>query len=69
MMGIALAVVLVNVLLIFVIPVFSEMFEGFGADLPRPTMILIAVSDFLKSYIVYLIILGFIAFKIELLAW
>lgn len=52
---IGLAVVLVNVLLIFVIPVFSEMFNDFGAELPKPTQILIGVSDFLKSYIIFLI--------------
>jgi type IV pilus assembly protein PilC len=57
---IALAVALVQVLLIFVIPVFAEMFSSFGKDLPKPTLILIATSNFLKSYIIYLII-GFIA--------
>jgi len=47
---IGLAVVLVNVLLIFVIPVFAEMFAGFGAKLPAPTQMLIDVSNFLRSY-------------------
>jgi type IV pilus assembly protein PilC len=46
---IGLAVVLVNVLLIFVIPVFAEMFNDFGAELPKPTQMLIALSDFLSS--------------------
>ena len=45
---IGLAVVLVNVLLVFVIPVFAEMFTGFGAKLPAPTQLLIDVSNFLK---------------------
>ncbi len=45
---IGLAVVLVNVLLVFVIPVFAEMFSGFGAALPLPTQMLIDVSNFLK---------------------
>jgi type IV pilus assembly protein PilC len=59
---IGLAIGLVNVLLIFVIPVFAEMFEGFGAELPKPTQILIDLSAFLKSYIIFLIlgIAGFI---------
>ncbi|WOO40939.1 type II secretion system F family protein [Rubellicoccus peritrichatus] len=52
---IGLAVILVNVLLIFVIPVFSEMFADFGAELPKPTQLLIDLSDFLKSYIIFLI--------------
>ncbi|HUJ44539.1 MAG TPA: type II secretion system F family protein [Opitutaceae bacterium] len=45
---ISLAVVLVNVLLIFVIPVFAAMFADFGAKLPVPTQMLIDVSNFLK---------------------
>jgi type IV pilus assembly protein PilC len=45
---ICLAIVLVNVLLIFVIPVFSEMFSSFGKDLPLPTQILVKSSEFLK---------------------
>ncbi|NBR59838.1 MAG: type II secretion system F family protein, partial [Opitutaceae bacterium] len=38
---IGLAVALVNVLLIFVIPVFAAMFADFGAKLPAPTQMLI----------------------------
>jgi type IV pilus assembly protein PilC len=45
---IGLAVVLVNVLLIFVIPVFGAMFADFGQKLPAPTQMLIDVSNFLK---------------------
>ncbi|MGC9451420.1 MAG: type II secretion system F family protein [Oceanipulchritudo sp.] len=58
---IGLAVVLVQVLLIFVIPVFAEMFASFGKELPKPTLLLIATSNFLKSYILYIIV-GLIAF-------
>src|SRR5690625_1591619 len=61
---ISLAVVLVNVLLIFVIPVFAEMFADFGADLPKPTQMLIDFSAFLKSYIIYMILIGFGLFAI-----
>ena len=45
---IGLAIALVNVLLIFVIPVFAEMFADFGSKLPAPTQMLIDVSNFLK---------------------
>ena len=57
---IGLAVVLVNVLLIFVIPVFAAMFSDFGKALPAPTQMLIDLSDFLKSYwwLVGLIVFG-----------
>ncbi|WP_309396987.1 type II secretion system F family protein [Cerasicoccus maritimus] len=58
---IGLAVVLVNVLLIFVIPVFAEMFADFGAELPKPTQMLIDISNFLKFNIHWLI-LGGVAF-------
>ena len=47
---IGLAVALVNVLLIFVIPVFAAMFEDFGAELPAPTQFLIDLSDFMKEW-------------------
>ncbi len=47
---ILLAVVLVNVLLMFVIPVFAEMFKEMGAKLPAPTQMLIDTSDFLLAY-------------------
>ena len=45
---ICLAIVLVNVLLIFVIPVFAAMFADFGAKLPAPTQMLIDLSNFMK---------------------
>ncbi|MBA4136321.1 MAG: type II secretion system F family protein [Opitutus sp.] len=47
---IGLAVALVNVLLIFVIPVFADMFKDFGAKLPAPTQMLIDLSNFLKAW-------------------
>lgn len=53
---IGLAVALVNVLLIFVIPVFAAMFADFGAKLPAPTQFLIDLSDFLKANFFYLLI-------------
>jgi type IV pilus assembly protein PilC len=47
---IGLAIVLVNVLLIFVIPVFAAMFADFGAKLPAPTQMLINLSNFMKRW-------------------
>jgi len=38
--------------LIFVIPVFAEMFADFGAELPYPTQVLIDSSEFMKSYMI-----------------
>ncbi|MCH8473977.1 MAG: type II secretion system F family protein [Opitutales bacterium] len=53
---IGLSVVLVNVLLIFVVPVFAEMFDDFGAELPAPTQILIGISDWLKANVIFLLV-------------
>jgi type IV pilus assembly protein PilC len=47
---IGLSFALVNVLLIFVIPVFAAMFADFGAKLPAPTQFLIDLSAFLKAW-------------------
>ncbi len=47
---IGLATGLVNVLLIFVIPVFAAMFADFGAKLPAPTQMLIDLSNFMKKW-------------------
>jgi type IV pilus assembly protein PilC len=47
---IGLAFALVNVLLIFVIPVFAAMFKDFGAKLPAPTQFLIDLSNFMKTW-------------------
>jgi type IV pilus assembly protein PilC len=47
---IGLSFALVNVLLIFVIPVFADMFADFGSALPTPTQMLIDVSNFLKKW-------------------
>lgn len=60
---IALAIILVQVLLIFVIPVFAEMFNDFGAKLPKPTQALIDVSNFMRGNILYIIVAAFIGFK------
>jgi len=34
----------------FVIPAFKQVFTSFGADLPTPTLMVIAVSDFMLAY-------------------
>ena len=42
--------VITAVIMIFVIPAFKDLFAGFGADLPAPTLIVMAISDFFVSY-------------------
>jgi len=61
---IAFAVLIV--ILVFVIPVFQDMFKDFGGELPAPTQIVVNMSEFVKSKILYLIgaiILFVIAYK------
>jgi type IV pilus assembly protein PilC len=49
-----------GVILVFVIPVFQEMFADFGGELPVPTQIVVAMSETVKSKILYIIIGMFI---------
>ena len=45
-----IAGVVTSVLLIFVVPVFQEIFAGFGAELPAFTLMVIAISEFMQAY-------------------
>jgi type IV pilus assembly protein PilC len=47
---VVVAFVVVAVIMIFVIPAFKEVFSSFGADLPAPTLVVIAISEFFVSY-------------------
>lgn len=47
---IIVAVVIVSVIMVFVIPAFKDVFTSFGADLPAPTLMVMAISDFMRSY-------------------
>jgi type IV pilus assembly protein PilC len=49
------AVVVVAVILIWVIPVFSQMFKEFGSALPGPTVLVINISEFVKDKILFII--------------
>ena len=44
------AFVVTAVIMIFVVPAFKEVFSNFGADLPGPTLVVIAISDIFVSY-------------------
>ncbi|RCW76573.1 type II secretion system F family protein [Pseudorhodoferax soli] len=47
---VVVAFIVVSVIMIFVIPAFKEVFSSFGADLPAPTLLVIAISEFFVSY-------------------
>lgn len=53
---IGISIICVAILLTQVIPVFAEMFESFGSELPKPTQMLIDVSEFAQAYIIHMII-------------
>ncbi|MGC1176250.1 type II secretion system F family protein [Polaromonas sp.] len=47
---VVVAFVVVAVIMIFVIPAFKEVFTSFGADLPAPTLFVMAISEFFVAY-------------------
>ncbi len=47
---VVVAFVVVAVIMIFVIPAFKEVFSSFGADLPAPTLFVMAISEFFVAY-------------------
>jgi type IV pilus assembly protein PilC len=57
---VAVAIIVTSVLLVFVIPQFESLFQGFGADLPAFTQFVVGISRFVRSNGV-LIILALVA--------
>src|SRR6266480_1889491 len=49
------AIGITTFLLVKVVPVFGEIYSGFGAKLPGPTQFLISISNILKSYILFIL--------------
>jgi type IV pilus assembly protein PilC len=47
---IVVAFVVLTVIMIFVIPAFKEVFSSFGGELPMPTLVVIAMSEFFVSW-------------------
>jgi len=54
------AVIVTTILLIFVIPEFESLFQGFGADLPAFTRMVIGISEFVrdKGWALLILIIG-----------
>ena len=61
------AALVISVMMLFVIPEFKSVFTGFGADLPAPTMIVIAMSDFFVDF--WYIVLGIPIAAIVTIGW
>jgi len=66
---IMVAILVTAIIMIFVIPSFKNVFTSFGADLPAPTLAVIAMSDFFVKYwyIVFGLLFGGIYFLVQ--AW
>jgi type IV pilus assembly protein PilC len=47
---IVVAFIITAVIMIFVIPAFKQVFTSFGADLPAPTLVVMAISDVFVEY-------------------
>ncbi|WP_199529484.1 type II secretion system F family protein [Pseudoalteromonas sp. bablab_jr010] len=54
------AVIVTSILLIFVVPQFQDIFNGFGAELPGFTLMVIGISEFMQEYW-WIILIGVIA--------
>ena len=52
---IIIAAIVVAVIMVFVIPVFQSMFNDMGGSLPAPTLIVVAMSNFVRHNIIYII--------------
>ncbi|ROS30696.1 type II secretion system F family protein [Cellulomonas sp. PhB150] len=55
-----IAILAVAVMLIFIVPVFKNMFEGLGGTLPLPTLILVWLSSIMKWLAPLLIVAGIV---------
>lgn len=64
---IAVAVAVVTILLLYVIPVFAELYAGMGRALPAPTQLTINVSNWFRAYFFYMVIvLAFLAVALRM---
>ncbi len=48
----AVAFIVVAVIMIWVVPAFKDVFASFGADLPAPTLVVMAISEFFVHVVV-----------------
>ena len=50
------AMIVVTFILIWVVPQFVDIYDDLGSELPTITKIVISISDFLKNYLIYLLL-------------
>ena len=62
----AVAIIVTTVLLLYVIPIFGDMFKDFGQALPAPTLIVLSLSAYTRKYfLVGLVVLALVIFAIR----
>jgi type IV pilus assembly protein PilC len=65
---VTLALILVSIIVLKVVPAFSEFYGSFGADLPLVTRFIVAVSDFIRGDFVLLVV-AVVALVVLFMAW
>src|SRR5260370_8143943 len=59
----------ITLLLWKVVPIFATLFAGLGVDLPLPTKIVIALSNFIGSIFGFLLLVAIVGSIVGLKAW
>src|SRR5262249_10225630 len=65
---VTLALALVMIIVLKVVPAFSDFYASFGANLPLVTRIIILVSDFIRTKFLF-IVLGVVGVAVALATW
>jgi type IV pilus assembly protein PilC len=65
---VSLALVLVSIIILKVVPAFSDFYSSFGAELPFVTRIILNVSDFVRGQFLFLVI-GVVVGVAALVTW
>ena len=65
---ISLAVILVSIIVLKVVPAFSDFYATFGAELPLVTRIIVRISEFLRGQL-YLVLAALVLGVVALLTW
>ena len=52
---ICVSIIVISIMMIFVIPAFQDMFTGFGAELPLLTQIIVNISAFMRSNVIFIV--------------
>jgi type IV pilus assembly protein PilC len=65
---VTLALGLVTIIVLKVVPAFSDFYASFGAQLPFVTRVIVAVSDFIRAQFLYLVV-GLLVAVVAVASW